>query len=72
MNTTPQCYCLLPAGTALSWHQAQLLFRYHPLLRYMLRLETVNLDQVLLHKALLSQELQDVLALIALQLDDLA
>lgn len=35
-------------------------------------LEAVNLDEVLLNQALLCQELQDVLALIALQLNDLA
>jgi hypothetical protein len=35
-------------------------------------LEAVNLDKLLLDQLLLCQELQDVLALIALQLNDLA
>jgi hypothetical protein len=53
----------------LSLLQAACLLQLPLLLGY---LEAVNLDQILLDEALLRQELQHILALVALQLDDLA
>jgi hypothetical protein len=52
----------------LSLLQAACLLQLPLLLGY---LEAVNLDQILLDEALLRQELQHILALVALQLDDL-
>lgn len=60
------------AGLLLPPH-AQLLLtvRLQPVPPAWWGLEAVNLDELLLHQLLLCQELQDVFALIALQLDDL-